>query len=173
MINKDIVRQALVDAADLANDVPEPYRVEAFRAVSKVLLPRMPQATADAGPESVSVEKKANGRGPHVAVNERLAAVRGCSHTDKFKVIIFHALDSEGLEALTMEEIFAAYTAARMPKPTNPSDIIAKCSSRGHVTEGQRRDGQKTWRLTGSGERYVRELLEEQTQRGRANDRDG
>ena len=94
-------------------------------------------------------------------VNELLATIRSRSHPDRFEAVLFHTLRSQGQEALTTDEILAGYAVSRLPKPVNASDVIAKCFRKGHITEGPRRDGQKTWRLTGSGERHIEAVLAE------------
>ncbi len=156
-MNKEAVRKALLDAVDLADAVPDSYKGAAFQVAATALLD---QANEEHDGEQRAAPRVATQ--PSESVNEILALLRERSHADRFQAIIFHALRGDGLESVTTDEILAAYSAARMAKPTNPSDIIAKCSRRGHVVEAPRRDGQKTWRLTGSGERYVENMLREQ-----------
>ena len=93
------------------------------------------------------------------SINELLATVRSRSHPDRFEAALFHALRGQGREALTTDEILAAYSASRLARPVNASDVVAKCFRKGHITEGTPVDGQKTWRLTGSGERYIEAVL--------------
>jgi hypothetical protein len=157
-MDKAEIRQVLLDAAELAEVVDERYRPAAFRfAAERLAVTPVSAAASSAAVVPLHGELSSVQR----AVNEVLAGLRDRSHTDKFEAIIFHSLTSEGAESLTIEAILSAYAMSRMARPTNPSDIIAKCARRGHVTEGSRVDGQKTWRLTASGERYVRQLLQE------------
>ena len=93
------------------------------------------------------------------SVNELLATIRSKPHTDRFEAVLFHALRSQGQETLTTDEILAAYAASRLPRPVNASDVIAKCFRKGQITAGTPRENQKTWRLTGSGERYIEGVL--------------
>ena len=159
MTDKARIREALTHAAELADEVNDLYRVTAFRVAAERLLGvdgELRQAPVQAA--GVVTE----GAVPE-AVNELLAVLHDRPHQDRFEAIIFHALRLQGVDGLTTDEIMNGYSAARIARPANPSDVIAKCvrPPRGHVREGDKRDGQKTWRLTGAGERYVGGLIEE------------
>jgi hypothetical protein len=164
MSNPKVVK-ALREAEELASVVSEPYRVKAF----EVLASEMIRGDADREPErragaSNGAHSPDGERALPAAVNELLADLRNRPHTDRFTAVIYHSLKQGGPEALTTDEILSGYHATRMSRPSNPSDVIAKCFRKGHVTEDARREGQKTWRLTGSGERHVEQLLADTVQ---------
>lgn len=157
MTDKGRVREALRDAAELADEVGESYRVTAFQVVFEWLL----GPSGEPGqPPLRATEALAEGAVPET-LNELLAVLHDRTHHDRFEAIIFHALRLRGADGLTTDEIMNAYSVARVARPANPSDVMAKCVRRGHVMEGERRDGQKTWRLTVTGERYVGGFIDE------------
>lgn len=157
-MNREEIQRVLGGAVELAESVPEMYRTTAFRIAAEALLRGR---SAEVRDQPGSAAERGESPHPPQAVNETLALVRNRSHTDKFKVILFHALNTEGVEEVPLERVLAAYSSGRIARPANPSDIIGKCMGSGHVTEGGRQDSHRTWRLTGSGQRYVEELLRE------------
>lgn len=162
MTNPAIV-ETLREAEELASAVSEPFRVKAFEVVALRLLQGEPRGEErHASPRNGASSSVGEMALPQ-AVNELLAGLRNRAHTDRFIAVIYHSLKQGGPEALTTDEILSGYQASRMSRPSNPSDVIAKCFRKGHVTEDARRDGQKSWRLTGSGEHYVEQLIAEIT----------
>jgi hypothetical protein len=158
------LEETLRAAEEIAQCVSAPYRVPAFEVAARALLLDEKGRRTAAGVSNISGQEAgvvaANGDVPE-SVNEMLAQIRSRPHTDRFEAVVFHGLKRQGLESVTTDDILAAYSATRMSRPVNASDVIAKCFRKGHITEGERRDGQRTWRLTGSGERYVEQLLQD------------
>jgi hypothetical protein len=157
----DRMRKVLGDAQDLAEGVAEAYKVAAFQEIVRASLMEAPSRRAsDSVPVTASTRRVAPAEIPE-SVNEVLALLKDKPHTDRFEAVIYHALKRDGREAIPTDEILAAYSVTRMSRPANPSDVIAKCARRGHVRPGGVSDGQKTWSLTGLGERHVESLLAE------------
>lgn len=158
-MNKEQTQGLLREAEEIVETVSEPYRGAAFQAVVTQLLS---QADGEARPGATkgAVRPSDAGLMPE-SLNELLALRRIKSHTDRLEAIIFHSLKRQGVAALTTDDILSAYSSARISKPANPSDVIARCFRRGHVMAGSQRDGQKTWQLTSTGERYIEQLLKE------------
>ncbi len=163
MKDREALTQVLKEAEELAAVVSEPYRVAAYGVVATWLLDG--QSRSQRGPVDESARLNTSGgadEGVPESVNELLALLHRKSHQDRFEAIIYHALRRQAFDGLSTDQILSAYSAGRVARPANPADVIAKCHRRGHVMEGEMRDGQKTWRLTtGKGERYIEQLLHE------------
>jgi len=92
-------------------------------------------------------------------ISEFLARAKIATDTDRVTAILYHFLRN-GQNSSTRAEILQAYSSARIKQPTNLSDVLARCIRRGHVIEApERKDEQKAWQITLTGERYVDEKL--------------
>ena len=160
MMEKELVREALRDAAEVADEVDEAYRVAAFQVAAERLLRRDGGAHPERA-QARSLGTRVASDGQPESINELLALMHDRSHPDRFEAILLHSLRRTGVDGLTTDEVLKAYSEGRAPKPANASDVIAKCVKRGHVMEGEKRDGQKTWRLTVTGERYMEQIVQE------------
>jgi len=150
-------QEALLEAQGLAALVAEQYRPAAFQAALSMLV-------AEGGVESIALPKSrpkatpdASGLPEHIG--EVLAQLSGKTHQDLFEAIVFHALRVRSVDGLTRDEILEAYSVARVPKPANASDVIAKCLRRGHLMPGTDKDSKATLRMTVTGEQYMLKVL--------------
>ena len=157
-MTSDELANVLKDAEEIAGNVSEPYRIAAFRIAARSLLGG--QADVVEPTHAGAAEQRESGEASHETVNELLATLGECSHRDRFVAIIYHGLRQDGRDGLTNDEILEGYGVARIPRPANPSDVIAKCARRGHLMEGPRRDSHRTWRITQTGQRYIREMID-------------
>jgi hypothetical protein len=152
----ETLRSALLEAEKLASLVAEPFRAAAFQVAASALV-RSGEATVDPGTSRIRRPPTNDDLPEHVG--EMLASLQGNSHQDLFEAIVFHALRVRQVDGLTKDEVLDAYSVARVPKPANASDVIAKCMRRGHLMPGEDRDGKPTLRMTVTGEQYVQRLL--------------
>jgi hypothetical protein len=162
-MDKEQIGAALRTAEEIVASVSEPFRVVAYHAVASRLLADQPAVEqVQMGAQSVGNEPAAVAIGDLPdSVNELLAILKNRPHTDRFTAVTYHAFKRRGLESITTEEILDGYELCRMSKPSNSSDVVAKCFRKGHLRNGERRDGSKTWQLTGTGEKHVERLLRE------------
>lgn len=158
-MDKEAMLSVLGEAAEICDGVKEPYRAAAFQVVVQWLLARSDVTRVAVSPEASSNDLLVEN--VPATVNELLARLHSRSHPDRVEAIAFHALKRLGIDGVASDDILAAYSSSRLPRPVNLADTIAKSVRRGHLMDGQKRDGQKTWRLTVTGERYIDELLKE------------
>lgn len=148
------VRRKIEEAKQLVGGDPEdPFTQIAFREILHILLSESAQ--------SVIAERIGKGT-EHIRgmrISEFLAQRKISTETDRVVVILYHQFHN-GQESSTRAEILEAYSAARTRKPTNLADVIARCIRKGHIIEAlEKKEGQKAWQITQSGERYVEEQL--------------
>jgi hypothetical protein len=62
------------------------------------------------------------------------------------------------LSGFTAEDIASLFMEARLKKPANVADKIGKNIRKGLLMSAGEADGKKTWKLTLSGQAYIREL---------------
>ena len=151
----EMLRTAVDRARRLADEQPEPFRSLAFSTLLDHLLgagdgsPAIRTAApAPAAPPSTDMQ-----------IAEFLAQRRIDSHPDRVVAIAYyHYQRSEG-QAITTRDLVEAYTRSRAKRPQNFPDVIASCVRKGYLVDGGRRDGMKTWVVTGTGEAHVEQDL--------------
>jgi hypothetical protein len=90
---------------------------------------------------------------------EFLAPLKGGSHRDKCAAVLYFRQHYEGVDALTVDEIGKALIHARVPnsRSMNVADVLNKS---GEMVESPGVRGKaRLWRLTTTGETYVRKSL--------------
>jgi hypothetical protein len=95
-----------------------------------------------------------------VTLVEFLAPLRTSSNRNKCLAVLYYAERYEGKASMTVEEIRAGLARARMPKAAkiNVADVIAKSGE--FVDTPGSANGRRLWKLTTTGERFLRELLD-------------
>ena len=153
-MDKDEVRQKVEEAKALVGGDPrDPLTQIAFGEVLRMLLQPYSQ------PSPSQVEHRTALAPQTVQISEFLAQMKIDTETDRVATILYYHLHN-GRESSTRAEILEAYATARFKRPTNLSDVIARCIRKGHVIEApEKKDGQKAWQITVTGEKYVEEHL--------------
>jgi len=153
-MDRDEVQKKIEEAKRLVGgDAQDPLTQIAFREVFCMLLQQssQPAVSQNSRPTALVVQR--------MQVSEFLAQGKIRSETDRVVSILYYHLHN-GQSSSTRGEILEAYAAARLRRPTNLSDVIARCIRKGHVIEfSQTKDGQKAWQITPTGEKYVEENL--------------
>ena len=153
-MDKGEIQKKIKEAKELVGgEANDPLIQIAFREVFRMLLQQSSQPTVSQSSRPV----------PSVAqdmqLSEFLAQMKKKRETDRVDAILSYNLHN-GEESSTREEILEAYSMAKLRRPTNLSDVIARCIRKGHVVESsQMKDGQKAWQITATGEAYVQEEL--------------
>lgn len=153
-MNKDEITAKINHARKLIAEVEEPFRSIAFEVLFRKLLEESTPAVSARRDltEPLLVER--------MQVSEFLAHLGLRSQLDQAVAIAYHSLH-RGQQSVTRGEFLEAFAKARMPRPKNLSDVIAKCVRRGHLVDAlQEKDGQKAWSITPTGERYIEERLQ-------------
>ena len=150
-MNKQQITEKFNSARELVSGIDESFRGLALEVVFRWLLDQ----------EIVSLHPLSEVEGVPVRltmqINEFLASKKLKSHTDKVLAIAYHYLYAKG-EPVTGHEIEEAYATSRLARPQNLSDVVAKCVRRGYLVGSQeQKEGQKTWHITPTGEKYVEE----------------
>lgn len=92
------------------------------------------------------------------ALNEFLAPLPK-SQTTLYLAIAYFSLHNNQ-PSLTVNDFANALASARIPRPKNPSDVVGKCIKRGWLVDAlERKDGQKAWQITPTGEKYIEDIL--------------
>ena len=149
-MDREEIRRKIEEAKTLVGgDTRDPLTQIAFGEVLRVLLQQYTQ------PDVRQAEGTTTLAAQRVRISEFLAQRKISTETDRVVAILYHQFHN-GQESSTRVEILEAYSAARTRKPTNLSDVVARCIKKGHVIEASdKQDGQKAWQITQSGERYV------------------
>ncbi len=142
----DRLLEAIKQAREIADDLPEPYRPVAFQVAVNYFLggsavatkPGLRQATA-----SMDME-----------LNEFLASKKIGSHPDRIVAVAYYQL-RKGAGGVTTKDIADAYARARLRKPQNVHDVISTTIRRGFLVDGEKKDGMRTWVITPTGEAHV------------------
>lgn len=153
-MDREEIRKKIEEAKQLVGGDPQdPLTQIAFKEVLGILLRESMQPVVAEG----ETKNVADIRG--MQVSEFLAQRRIVTETDRVVAILYHKFHNDQRTS-TRVEILEAYSAARIRRPANLSDVIARCIRKGHVIEApEQKDGQKAWQITQSGERYVEEEL--------------
>lgn len=153
-MNKEEIRKKIEEAKEIVGGDPrDPFNQIAFKEVLRMLLQ---------SPLQVSASEKVPSAGTlnisSMPISEFLARLNIKTDTDRVVAILYHQLHNKQ-NSSTRAEILDAYATARIRKPTNLSDVIARCIRKGFVIEAsEAKDGKKAWQITQTGERYVEEL---------------
>jgi hypothetical protein len=143
------LRSAVERARRLTDGESEPYRSIAFQTLLDYLLNHRGAAGEPAGVHLV----------PGLDLNEFLASLRVDTHPDRVLGIAFYQERYLSGPPVTARDLSEAYQRARLKRPQNFPDVIASLVRKGHLVEQSRRDGLKSWGLTGTGSaRVEREL---------------
>lgn len=154
-MEREEIQRKIEEAKQLVGgNVQDPLTQIAFREVFHVLLQQSSQPAV--GQRDLTTSLAAQ----QMRISEFLTQRNIGSETDRVVAILYHHLHN-GQDSSTKEEILQAYAAARTRRPTNLSDVIARCiKKKGHVVEAsEKKDGQKAWQITLTGERYVEQEL--------------
>ncbi len=155
-MNNETISSKIKEAIELTQDIEEPYKSIAFEVILNKMLDRetMPaEASKGAATQLTSI---------HVQANEFLASLDTKSQLDLFEAVAYYFLRSKG-EGVTRTEFLETLSKARLPRPKNISDVIGKCIRRGHIIESNEdKDGQKSYQITPSGEKYIEERIKPQ-----------
>ena len=148
------VQRKIEEAKQLVGGDPQdPFTQIAFREILHILL------SESAQPAVAERVGKGIERILGMRVSEFLAQRKISTETDRVVAILYHQFHN-GQESSTKAEILEAYSAARTRKPANLSDVIARCIRKGHIIEApEKKESQKAWQITQSGEKYVDEQL--------------
>jgi hypothetical protein len=154
VMDKEQIKRKIEEAKALVGgDTRDPLTQIAFGEVLRMLLQQYSQ------PSVSQTERKTALAAQSVQISEFLAQRKIESETDRIATILYYYLHN-GRGSSTTAEILEAYATARFRRPTNLSDVIARCIRKGHVIEArERKEGQKAWQITVTGEKYVEEKL--------------
>ncbi len=148
--------RGVVDRARrLVEEQPEPFRSLAFTTVLEHLLRGGGPAVGARAAAPVPTAPPST----DMQIAEFLAQRRLDSHPDRVVAISYyhyHRYDGQGV---TTRDLVDAYTKSRAKRPQNFPDVIASCVRKGYLVDGGRRDGMKTWVITGTGETHVEQDL--------------
>lgn len=149
IMDDDQIRAAIARARGLSEQQPEPFRSLAFRTVLETLL-----LGGSAGPAVAAAPRSA----PSLAgidLVEFLAAKKAETHPDRAVAIAYYNYRTRNGAGVSTRDLVEAYGRARIKKPQNFPDVIAACVRRGHLVEGGRKEGMKSWVITRTGESHV------------------
>jgi hypothetical protein len=140
-VTDDDLQAAIGRAKRLSESEPEPFRSLAFQTLLAYLI----------GDQSQPAEPKPAQLPPNLDLNEFLATLRAETHPDRVLAIAFYQERYSHGPPITAHDLGDAYQHARLKRPQNFPDVIASLVRKGHLTEGPRRDGLKSWAITGTG----------------------
>lgn len=150
-MNEQEVRSKIEQAKQLVGgDLADPLTRIAFEVVFRKLLE-----------ESARQVERPPAAIAKMQINELLASKNLKSHMDKVEAIAWHFLWQGSDDSVTRKDILDAYGKRRMQKPQNLTDVINYSVRRGHLVDAlEKKDGQKAWSITPTGERYIEERVQ-------------
>lgn len=154
-MNGEELKEKIKKAREIVgDDVQDQFAQIAFREILRVLLG---QASGRVEETQGVIDSGIVVKG--VNVGEFMAKLKVNTETDRMPAILFYHLHN-GIESSTASEIHDVYSTIRQKKPANLSDVIGRCIRKGHIIESpEKKDNQKAWQITPSGEKYVKEAL--------------
>lgn len=152
-MDKEEITEKFIKAKELVSGIEESHQHLALEVVFRWLLDQAAGPVQPIGPIAAPTIS------PSMALNEFLASKNPTSHKDRALLVAYYYLHSKN-EPVTRSELDEAYTLARMRRPKNLSDSIAKCVSKGYLVDYQdRKEGNRAWQITRTGEKYIQEKL--------------
>ena len=147
-MNKEDITKKAAKAKELVEDIEEPFKKIAFEVLFRKFLEEREAAPATTGVELTER-----------SISEFLASKNCGSMVDQVTAIAYYFFHT-GQECVTRTEFLEALGKARLPRPKNISDVVARCIRGGFLVDyPEKKDGQKAWQITPTGERYVEEQL--------------
>jgi hypothetical protein len=140
-VTDEELRAAVERARRICEPEPEPFRSAAFQTLLDYLINN----------RSMVGDSKLTPIVPGLDLNEFLAALSVDTHPDRVLAIAFYQERYSEGPPVTARDLSESYQRARLRRPQNFPDVIASLVRRGHLTEGPRREGLKSWAITGSG----------------------
>ena len=148
-VTDDELHVAVERARKLSEQEPEPFRSLSFQTLLDYLINN----------RSLVGEPKAAQMAAGLDLNEFLASLQAETHPDRVLAIAFYQERYSQGSPVTAHDLGGAYQRARLRRPQNFPDVIASLVRKGYLTEGPRREGLKSWAITGTGAaRVEREL---------------
>jgi len=149
-MNKEQVRKSFESAKDMiGGDPSDPLVQIAFKEVFKRLLDQSIKPMQRKGP---IIAKE--GTLPE-QVAEYLATKKIENNVERTVAMAYYNYHKTG-QTITISELEAAYSNARVKSPKNFSDVLARCIRQGYMVEAkERKDGKKAWQVTPTGEAWV------------------
>jgi hypothetical protein len=147
----EVLRSAVDRARQLADEQPEPFRSLAFTT----LLAHLLDGGAPSPAGRVAAPVPASPPPTDMQIAEFLAQRRIESHPDRVVAIAYYHYQRFDGQGITTKDLVEAYTRSRAKRPQNFPDVIASCVRKGYLVDGGRREGMKTWIITGTGEAHV------------------
>ena len=129
-MGKEEITEKFIKAKELVSGIEESHQHLALEVVFRWLLDQVP------GPAQPISPVVAPTISHSTTLNEFLASRNPTSHKDRALLVAYYYLYSKN-EPVTRSEIDGAYTSARMKRPKNISDVIAKCVSKGYLVDYQ------------------------------------
>lgn len=163
---EDFLTKALQTAATIVSDVDDRYRDAAFPMILQAIINSTGTITNhDQQPQTDHAKNIADTKlAPNVSVNEFFRKVKPETHIGRFVCAAYYLFHTGKAEHFTQADIIEIYGKLRIPKPKNPADVINQCIRKVHIIDGPAMpDKQKTWVITSDGEKYVEELLNDNT----------
>ena len=160
-----LLAEVLQKAVTVVSGIEEQYRGAAFPFVlqslmSVVHLPNSQSIQADKVTELETTLKLPT----TMSVNEFFRKTGPDSHPGRFVCAAYYLLHINKVEHFNQADILGIYEKLRIPKPKNPTDVLNQCIRKVHIIDGPlTSDKQKSWVITPNGEKYVEELLSDNT----------
>lgn len=157
--------ESLKKAVAIVEVVEERYRETALPIILQHLIEGTVAVNHTNG---FSQEEKRNGSNhsdyqtklsPRLSVNEFFQMASPDTHVGRFVCASYYLLHTGQAEQFTQADILAIYGKLRVKKPQNPADILNQCIKKVYIIDASAINGQRSWVVTPTGEKYVEELL--------------
>lgn len=158
-----LLTKTLEKAIRILNTVDSRYHEAAFPIILQALIEfsKMGNDDTHAAKQSQGEELKLS---INISANEFFRKAKPDTHPARFVCAAYFLLHTGRAEQFTSADILEIYGKLREPKPKNPSDVLSQCIRKAHIIDGQATaDKQKTWVITPEGEKFIEELLNDNT----------
>lgn len=110
------------------------------------------------GTASARQESTKSDNASSLSVSEYVLRLKPSSDVDRAVVFASFLEEYRNLASFTSDDIASLFMEARIKKPANVPDKIGKNISKGLFMPAGEVDGKKTWKLTMTGQAYIKEL---------------
>jgi hypothetical protein len=95
---------------------------------------------------------------PTLSVTEYVLRLKPSSDVERTVVFASFLEEYRHFASFNSDDIASLFMEARIKKPSNIADKIGKNASKGFLMPAGEIDGKKTWKLTMTGQGYIKEL---------------
>jgi hypothetical protein len=158
---EQFLSEALQKTVQIVETIEDRYREGAFPIILQAFIgvPDLPSITNVSKQEAIYIQTAESSIPPTMSVNEFFRKANPDTHPARFVTAAYYLLHAGKAEQFNQADILEIYRKLRQPQPKNPTDVMNQCIRKAHIIDAASKDKQKCWAITPVGEKYVEDLL--------------